>query len=140
MGQRGPLEPPDLLMCINGPGWWSGPEAQGLSLSLDVRSLGARRRRQIARLFLKIGGSFDKPGRDVGIGCGPRHLEQRSRCLAGMESIFSHGTGRVWLPRQLDAGTAISVPQRKYKKAQIDLVPQQPLNTAPADLLDLTEG
>ena len=61
-----------------------------LPFGLDVGSLGARRRRQFARLFFQVRGGFNEPRGDAQIRGGLGHLEQHSCCLTGMEAVLCH--------------------------------------------------
>ena len=61
-----------------------------LSFGPYMGSLDIDRRRQIAGLIFQVGGCLNESGSQLGIGGCLSHLEQRRRCLACVETVFSH--------------------------------------------------
>src|SRR4029077_13243826 len=89
---------------------------------LDVWRFDAHWRGELASLVFEIGGGFNQPGRNRGVGGGPCHFEQRRCCLASVVAVLGHGTGSPIFWR-MNAQPKISVPQRKYKTERTEAVP-----------------
>src|SRR5437899_10147967 len=102
------------------------PKCQVLVVDLDVGGLGRYWRRQLAGVLLELGGGFDEPRRQLRIGCGFRHFQQRCGCLACVIAVFGHGTEPSLF--RISGGTAIpfrSESIKMYRTERGMLVPNR---------------
>ena len=60
-------------------------------IRLHVGRLDADGHRKLARVLLEIGGGFNEPSGDPGIGSCLRHFEQRCGCLGRVKTALTHG-------------------------------------------------
>jgi len=65
-------------------------------------------------LVFEIGGGFNQPGSNSGVGGGPCHFEQRRRCFASVVAVLGHGTGSPIFWR-MNAQPKIAFRERKQK-------------------------